>query len=160
MFRTGLHFGRPVHYIILRRGIAVNRNIVITKKDLERLEKLILNEREFGKLRESQELKSLEQELSRARVVKQEDIPNSVITMNSHFLLKNIETNEEETFVLVYPEDADYIENKISIMAPIGTAMLGYNEGDEITWNVPDGTVHYRVEKILYQPEASGDFDL
>lgn len=140
--------------------MVVNRNIVITKKDLERLQKLISTEREFGKLRDSKELKSLEQELLIARVVKQDDIPNSVITMNSSFLLKNITTNEEETYTLVYPEDADYLENKISIMAPVGTALLGYGEGDEIEWEVPDGTVNFVIEKILYQPEASGNFDL
>jgi regulator of nucleoside diphosphate kinase len=89
-----------------------------------------------------------------------DDIPHNVITMNSQVSLKDMETGETMTYTLVYPSEANLLENKISIMAPVGTAILGFCEGDIISWEVPDGVVKLQVEKILYQPEAAGDLDL
>jgi regulator of nucleoside diphosphate kinase len=80
--------------------------------------------------------------------------------MNSQVLLKDMESGEETIYTLVYPEDVNLAENKISVLAPIGTAILGFRVGDIISWKVPVGTVKLRVEKILYQPEAAGDYDL
>lgn len=138
----------------------MTRNIVITQQDLERLKKLVAEEREFGKAKDSKELKALQLELERAHVVEAEQIPAGTITMNSRFLMKHLNSEEKTEYCLVYPEDADLLENKISIMAPIGTAMLGYHEGDEIDWQVPEGTVRLKIEKVLYQPEAFGHFEL
>jgi len=136
------------------------RTINITSKDRERLLKLINEEREFGKGRNRECLKDLEQELNRANIVEPESIPADSITMNSKVLLKDLDTGEETTYTLVYPEDVNLAENKISVLAPIGTAILGFREGDVIDWKVPAGTVKLRVEKILYQPEAAGDYHL
>lgn len=138
----------------------MNRNIIVTAKDLTRLTKLVALEREFGKSRDSIALLALEKELARAVVVDERDMPEQVITMNSKFTITNMETQEQIDYTLVYPEDADVFENKISVMAPIGTAVLGYAEGDTFEWLVPGGVVTYQIEKILYQPEASGDYDL
>jgi len=138
----------------------VNREIVITAEDRDRLKKLIAREREFGKAGDSTELKSLEEELNRASVVLSEQIPPGTITMNSEFMLMDMDSGEETTYRLVYPENADFLENKISVIAPIGTAMLGYNEGDEIQWRVPSGSVRLKIKKVIYQPEAAGDFGL
>lgn len=138
----------------------MNRNIIVTAKDLTRLTKLVALEREFGKSRDSIALLALEKELARAVVVDERDMPEQVITMNSKFTITNMETQEQIDYTLVYPEDADVFEDKISVMAPIGTAVLGYAEGDTFEWLVPGGVVTYQIEKILYQPEASGDYDL
>jgi regulator of nucleoside diphosphate kinase len=138
----------------------MSRSIVLTAQDLERLQKLVADEREFGKSRDALELKLLQQELERALIVPAEVIPPSTITMNSQFLMMDLDTGEETLYSLVYPEDADFIENKISVMAPIGTAILGYQEGDEIDWQVPAGTVRLKINKIHYQPEAAGNFEL
>lgn len=138
----------------------MTRSIVLTPQDMERLKKLTAEEREFGKARDSKELKALELELEKAQLVAAEQIPSGTITMNSRFLMKHLDSEERSEYSLVYPEDADFLENKISIMAPIGTAMLGHHEGDEVDWQVPEGIVRLRIEKVLYQPEASGRFDL
>jgi regulator of nucleoside diphosphate kinase len=98
--------------------------------------------------------------LERAQVVPSRDISGDVITMNSTVTLKDLDTNEEETYTLVYPEQADTTQGKVSILAPIGTAMLGYRAGDVFEWDVPAGKRRLKVEKILYQPEASGNYDL
>lgn len=138
----------------------MSRKIHITSVDRERLLKLIGKEREFNITLKKEYLKNLEQELENAQIVISQEIPKDVITMNSKVLLKDMDTNEEMTYTLVYPSEANLIEDKISILAPVGTAILGYREGDTIEWKVPDGIVNLKVESILYQPEAAGDFDL
>lgn len=137
----------------------MSRQIYITNVDKERLLKLINEEKEFSR-GNKEHLGKLEQELERAQVVVSEHIPHNVITMNSQVSLKDMETGETMIYTLVYPSEANLLENKISIMAPIGTAILGFCEGDIISWEVPGGVVKLQVEKILYQPEAAGDFDL
>ncbi|HHY28499.1 MAG TPA: nucleoside diphosphate kinase regulator [Desulfitobacterium dehalogenans] len=138
----------------------MSRKISITAVDRERLLKLINKEREFGTAKNKDYLKDLEHELNGADVVPSEGIPSNAITMNSKILLKDLETGEETIYTLVYPEDADLLEDKISILAPVGTAILGYREGDIIDWKVPGGVVRLKVEKLLYQPEAAGDYHL
>jgi len=63
-------------------------------------------------------------------------------------------------YTLVFPSDADLKNGKLSVLAPIGTALLGYRQGDIFNWKVPGGTMKIKVLEILYQPEASGDFNL
>lgn len=138
----------------------MSRKISITAVDRERLLKLINKEREFGSAKNKDYLKDLEKELNGADVVTSENIPPNAITMNSKVLLKDLETGEETIYTLVYPEDADLLEDKISILAPVGTAILGYREGDIIDWKVPGGIIRFKVEKLLYQPEAAGDYHL
>ena len=110
--------------------------------------------------RGSEYLKNLENELERAEVVPPEQIPPDVITMNSKVRLIDTDTGEETVYTLVFPENADLSQNKISVLAPVGTAMLGYRVGDTFEWDVPAGKLTFKVEEILYQPEASGDYDL
>jgi regulator of nucleoside diphosphate kinase len=80
--------------------------------------------------------------------------------MNSRVKLVDLESDETMEYTLVFPQDADLAEGKISVLAPIGTAMLGYRVGDVFSWQVPSGERRIRVEAILYQPEAAGDYDL
>ena len=106
------------------------------------------------------DLRGLETELEQARVVAPADIPPDVITMNSKAQLRDLETGEKMIYTLVFPDAANIEEDKISVVAPIGTAMLGQRVGDEVQWDVPAGTVRLRVERVLYQPEAAGHFHL
>ena len=135
-------------------------NIYITKPDYERLTKLIeiAREREGDANREY--LDRLEEELDRAEVVQQQDIPADVITMRSAVRVKDLDTGEEIIYRLVFPTEANYDEGKISVLAPIGTAMLGYRRGDVIEWQVPSGVRRLSVEEVLYQPESKGECHL
>jgi regulator of nucleoside diphosphate kinase len=153
--------GLSLYFYDKRKDInKMARKIIITSKDRERLIRLVNHEREFGTVKNKDYLKDLEHELDKANIVQSDKIPPSVITMNSRILIKDMDSGEETSYVLVYPEDANLLEDRISILAPIGTAMLGYREGDVIDWKIPDGSVKLRVEKILYQPEAAGKIDL
>jgi len=136
-----------------------NKPIYITEFDLERLKKLLL-EAQSTKYRNSEYLEKLQTEIQRAVVVPPHDIPSDVITMNSVVCLKDVDTGEEETYTLVFPEDSDLKQGRLSILAPIGTAMLGFKVGDVFEWDVPAGKRRLQVEKIIYQPESSGDFHL
>ena len=105
-------------------------------------------------------LNELEKELNRGKIVKPKDILKDVITMNSMVRLKDLDSGEEMTYTLVFPGIADISKNRISILAPIGTALIGYRVGDIIEWKVPAGLRKLKVEEILYQPEAAGDYHL
>lgn len=135
------------------------RSIYITDGDMKRLQGLIETGSGFGH-RDKKHLMDLEDELSRARVVPSKDIPEDVITMNSRVRLIDLNSGEEMTYSLVFPGDANIDENKISVLAPIGTALIGYSVGDMIEWKVPGGLKKLKVEEILYQPERAGDYHL
>ncbi|MBE7535153.1 MAG: nucleoside diphosphate kinase regulator [Anaerolineaceae bacterium] len=132
--------------------------IQITQLDLERLQKLLLDAQATD-YRKSEYLEKLKTELNRADVVAPKDIPNDVVTMNSTVCIEDLDTQEQEIYTLVFPEDANVREGKVSILAPIGTAMLGYEVGDTFEWEVPAGKRNLLIKKILYQPEASGDYE-
>ncbi len=133
--------------------------IYITQFDKDRLVHL-LGEARRGEYRGSHYLDRLEKELDRANVVSSKNIPPDVITMNTKAFLVDVDSGEEMIFTLVFPEDADIVQDKISILAPIGTAMLGYRVGDVFEWIVPDGIRKIKVKEILYQPESKGDYHL
>lgn len=135
------------------------RQIFITDFDCERLEELIENSSHRSS-RDGRYLEELEQELSRAEVVTPAGIPPDVITMNSRVCLQNMDTGEDSVYTLVFPWDADPDSGRISVLAPVGTAMIGYRAGDCITWHVPGGIKRLQVKNIIYQPEAAGDYHL
>jgi regulator of nucleoside diphosphate kinase len=72
--------------------------------------------------------------------------------------LRDLDTGEQFECTLVYPSDVNTDKNRISVLAPIGTAIIGYRAGDTIEWPIPAGTVRLKVEEVLYQPEWEGDF--
>ncbi|ODU23764.1 MAG: transcription elongation factor GreAB [Verrucomicrobia bacterium SCN 57-15] len=132
-----------------------NRTIYITKADMTRLRSLIES------MKSSREdLKTLRAELDQAQVVTAEELPEDVISMNSKASLRDLETDELMVYTLVFPAKANIDEGMISVLAPIGTAMLGRKVGDEFAWQIPAGTVRLKVENVLYQPEAAGHFNL
>lgn len=135
------------------------KRIYVTENDMRRLRALVKSSRESVK-KDEKYLQLLEAELNRAKVVKPEEVPSDVITMHSEVHLRDMDTQEETTCRIVYPDQADADKGYVSILAPIGTALLGYSVGDVIEWNVPAGIAKWKVVKIIYQPEAAGDFHL
>ncbi len=133
--------------------------ICITKQDRERLEALLASP-DVTRDHDRQDLQDLRGELARAKIVAPAAIPPDVVTMNSKVVLRDLDTDEATTYRLVFPRDANVDAGAISILAPVGTAILGFRKGDVIEWRVPSGTRRLRVEEVLYQPEAAGDFHL
>lgn len=138
---------------------STGRHIFITEFDLERLEELIAKFRTKA-VRNAKNLDELEQELEKAEIVPPEGIPPDVITMNTRVRLENTDSGQTTVYTLAFPADADVENGRISVLAPIGTAMIGYRSGDRITWPIPGGEKNLLVKEVLYQPEAAGDFHL
>ena len=130
-------------------------SIVISSLDAERLDALLasLPKGTFpGRA-------DLEAELARATIVEPRDIPSTVVTMNSTVRFRVASSAEEFTLTLVYPKDMDSSSGKISILAPVGSALLGLSQGDEIEWPKPGGgLLRVRIEEVLYQPERAGAY--
>ncbi len=131
------------------------RTIIISERDRQRLEALIDSARMDSRVREDY-LVALGAELRRARVVPDGRVPPDVVRMSSVVRLRDLNSDETEEYELVYPADADMAHNRISVLAPIGTAILGYRLGDLVEWPVPAGLRRLRVEEVLYQPERAG----
>ena len=130
--------------------------IQVTQDDMKKLMALLASRLKL-RTRDQEHLEMLAQELDRAEIVQSGDIPADIVTMHSHVLVRNLDTGRESTYTLVFPSDADIAQGKISILAPIATALLGYREGEEIEWPTPGGRRRLSVVKVLYQPEAVGD---
>ncbi len=138
-----------------------HRDIYITELDLNRLSELLEVGLTFRSSRsESEHLDGLKEELDRAHIVLPKDIPPDAITMNSRVRLSDISKAEKLVYTLVFPRDADAATGRISVLAPVGTAILGCRVGDIIEWPVPAGTRRLKIEEVLYQPEAAGDYHL
>ena len=135
------------------------RAIYITNFDMERLRKLLEGARLWSQ-RDRGNLDKLEEELDRAILVASEDVPGDVVTMNSQISVRDLDSKKEMTLRLVFPSDADYEQGRISILAPIGTALIGYRAGDTVEWRVPAGVKRLKIIAVLYQPEAAGDYHL
>ena len=133
------------------------RTIYITADDMDELTKLLKDEKDrhgYGNGR-GEHLKGLEAELNRSKLVAAHTVPPDVITMHSTAHLVDLESGEELIYTLVFPSEADIRQDKISVLAPIGTAMLGYRVGDVFEWPVPDGLRRLQIAGLLYQPEAA-----
>ena len=122
--------------------------IYITENDKSKLKKLLSSTSGFRD-QDRKTLKDLKFELERAIVVHEDMIDDNIIRMNSTVLLKDIQTRAKHMYKLVYPDEANMSENKISILAPIGTALLGFQVGDLIQWNVPAGKRKLKVQGVL-----------
>nr|WP_255527519.1 MULTISPECIES: nucleoside diphosphate kinase regulator [unclassified Luteimonas] len=128
--------------------------IIMSSLDAERLESLLesLPDGTFpGRA-------ALEAELLRAEVVGPKDVPPTVVTMNSTVRFR-VGPEEDFKLTLVYPRDADGSADRISVLAPVGSALLGLSQGDEMEWPKPGGgTVKVRIEEVTYQPERAGEY--
>lgn len=135
------------------------RKIIITVADRRRLEAMLKSEfAEFVWPRGH--LYDLKAELDAATIVRPNEVGEDVVTMNSTILVRDLDTQEVDTYTLVYPEQADIANGRLSVLAPIGTAVLGQRVGDVLRWQVPAGRRRLKIEKVVYQPEREGAFHL
>jgi regulator of nucleoside diphosphate kinase len=134
-------------------------NLIINKLDYARISKVI-NDAKLNKSISSVEEEKLVNELNSATIVEPDAVPSDVVTMNSIIKLSFLNNNKQVQLQIVYPYQANVKENKISILSPIATALIGYKVKDEIEWIVPAGLTKIRIDEIVYQPEAAGDFNL
>jgi len=155
--------GEPPHFdedddVKRRKGSSDKDDLVVSSFDKQRLMRLLRSAETTSEDRA--ELEDLTHEIERGVEVQPQDIPPDVVTMNSSVRVTDLEAGTSHTYTIVFPADADYEKGKISILAPLGTALLGYRIGDVVNWNMPGGTRRLRIDELIYQPEAAGDFHL
>ena len=131
--------------------------LVISDVDAERLRALVSKIR-TGPLLDAAE--RLEQELDRARIVPASEIPADVVTMRSRVVYQDLASGKQREATPVYPSEADPSKGRISVLAPVGSALIGLRVGQPIQWPTPSGDATIVVLAVSYQPEASGDADL
>ena len=141
-----------------RRKKGSKDHLVISSFDKQRLMRLLNSGETAAEQRE--ELEDLAREIERGTEVRPQEIPPDVVTMNSTVRVTDVDSGSTHTYTIVFPADADYEKGKISILAPLGTALLGFRVGDIVDWNMPRGIRRLRIDEIIYQPEAAGDFHL
>lgn len=122
--------------------------IVITREDRGRLQAVVDRARQLGG-ESPQRLDDLQRELDRAHVVESLAGDDGIVVMNAQVRLRDVDSNEIQVYTLVYPQDADIRENRLSIFAPVGTAILGFRQGDVVAWSVPGGEIRLRIEEVL-----------
>jgi regulator of nucleoside diphosphate kinase len=128
--------------------------LVLSRLDCERLETLLEQPAQSGPA-----FDALRDELARAELREPRDMPSDAITMNSTARFRDESNGEERELTLVYPRDADGSPDKISILAPVGSALLGLRAGQSIEWPVPGGrSTRLVVLGVRYQPEAAGEY--
>ncbi len=131
---------------------------VVTETDYKRLLDLV----QSIKIEPGKEgyVRMLWHELKKYKLTPSSKVAPDVVTMNSQVLIRNLKNNEEMIVTLVYPQDASMTEKKISVIAPVGIALLGSKEKEVIECNGPSNAIRYEVVKIVYQPEKFGDLHL
>lgn len=144
---------RPAWWSIRGRKMSKSPEIIVTTQDFERLQRLVAQS-------DSSAAERLDAELARARLVAQVDVPADVVTMNSNVIYEDAGSGEQRAVRVVYPKDAEAARGWVSVLAPIGSALLGLRQGQEIEWPTPRGTRRLRVVAVPYQPESHGHFAL
>ncbi|MCL6326844.1 nucleoside diphosphate kinase regulator [Pectobacterium polaris] len=130
-------------------------NLTISELDAERLDMLL----ELPAFADSDIAQALNEELDRAEILPSASIPSHVVTMNSRVRFRDLNTNEEHIRTLVYPAAVKDSQEPLSVMAPLGAALLGMHVGNSIAWQLPNGEeTRIEVLELLYQPEAAGEY--
>lgn len=126
-----------------------HKTITLTETDYQRLNSLLSHH---------SNLEDLENEIERAHIMSGSEIPSDLVTMNTTFKYLNVTDNKMGEMTIVYPQNANSEDKKISVTAPLGSALLGLRVGEEIDWKFPDGiTRKLKVLEVVYQPEMQGD---
>lgn len=128
-------------------------SLVVTSQDFDRVQDAMSTASGF-------DVDRLDSELARAQIIDQKEAPRSLVTMNSLVTYEDVKSGKRHTVRLVYPRDANVSKNQISVFAPLGSALLGLREGQEIDWTMPGGPRRIKVVEVVYQPEAAGDWNL
>lgn len=134
------------------------RSIYITVQDMNRLGRMLT--KAVAAAENDEHLLQLEEELDRAKLVRSQEVPPDVVTMNSKIRVRDVDTGEEKVFTLVFPDAQEGGPDKVSVLSPLGTSVLGFRVGDTTRWKADDKVVNLKVAELLYQPEAAGDYHL
>lgn len=135
------------------------KNMYMTEYDIDRLEAFLEGAKKSYRY-DRCVLENLREEIGKSQIVESRNVPPNIVTINSRVRLRDLDAAQELILTLVLPGSASFEDGRLSVASPVGTAILGYAAGDTIEWQVPSGLKRIRIEEILYQPEAAGDYHL
>lgn len=128
-------------------------DIIVTKWDLGRLQHLLSFHATTWSWRA---VEFLVRELMRAQVVDEKEVPGDIVTMRSRIVFREDDSEIEQVVTLAYPSDRDFYDDALSVLTPVGAALIGLSEGQSITYPAPDGRRKtLTVLKIVSQPERT-----
>lgn len=136
----------------------MEKRMTITENDYQRLMGLV----QFSTIKTTEQtvVDRLVKNLNEAKMLKQEDIADNVVTMNSRVILKDLTSKREAEITITYPQDAEPRERRVSILSEIGLALLGRKENEMVSWRIPKGIGSFEITKVTYQPESVGHYYL
>lgn len=140
--------------------MATGRTIYLTEHDHKRLCTLLDVALNSSNASYRTSLSRLDSELQTARIVSSPEIPSDVVTLHSQVVVEHLDDKEQSTWVLTFPKESNISERKLSVLSPVGTALLGARKGEIVEWGTGGSGGKIRIKDILFQPEASGNYDL
>ncbi len=121
--------------------------VILLKKDFDILNGFVKNLQGM-QVNEKENFKKLYEELKKAQIVDSEHFPLDVVRLNSTVVIKDIQAKKEMTITIVLPQHADIKQKKVSILAPIGTALIGFRKGQKVSWEVPSGKKDFMIMEV------------
>lgn len=125
---------------------------------MEKKNKVVLSQEDFNQLKpyfsgsDDYDEMSIGYELSRATVVKSEELPKDVVSLNARVTIEDLGTKKQNTFTLVMPDHANIKEKKVSVLTPMGAAIIGFKVNDEVAWKMPAGMKRFRIVEVEQAP--------
>jgi regulator of nucleoside diphosphate kinase len=131
------------------------QTVRVTDFDSRRLRTVIEGSRATDR-RDAESVNLLERQLADAEITPAERIDPDVVTINSEVRVSDLDSPKTITFRVVFPSEAGTAPGEVSVLAPLGMAVLGRKVGDEVTWQTPGGVRRLKVDHVIYQPEREG----
>jgi regulator of nucleoside diphosphate kinase len=126
---------------------ATENQVILLKKDYEILNDYVKNLHGM-RVNEKENFAKLSQELGKAQLVTEEDFPGDIVRIDSEVVIKDVETKRNMTITIVMPQNADIKQRKVSVLAPIGTALIGFRKGQKVSWEVPAGKKTFKIMEV------------
>lgn len=132
--------------------------VLLLKNDFEILNGFVKNVHGM-QVSEKENFRKLYEEIRKAQILKEEDFPADVVRLGSKVLIKDLHTKRDITITIVLPQNADIKQKKVSVLAPLGTALIGFRKGQKVSWEVPSGRKDFKIVEVdnLLLPEKKGN---
>ncbi len=121
--------------------------VILLKHDFEILNAHVKNLQGM-QVNEKENFSKLSQELKKAQIVDAENFPDDIVRLDSTVVIKDLQTKREMTITIVLPQKADIKQKKVSVLAPIGTALIGFGKGQKVSWEVPSGKKDFKIMEV------------
>ncbi|MDP4283053.1 MAG: GreA/GreB family elongation factor [Bacteroidota bacterium] len=129
------------------QNTSTGSQVILLKDDYALLNEYVKNLHGI-EVNEKENFKKLSHELGKAQLVNIEDFPIDIVRLDSSVVIKDLDTKRDMTLRIVMPQDADIKQKKISVLAPVGTALIGFRKGQKVRWNVPSGKKDFKIMEV------------